>query len=106
MHQPNCNCFFNLIASPADPEAAGDHKFRPELHFGGRLDVPDQQPHADRGAGLGADSQTERHAHRGDGAEADGYRDHRAVARVHYGAVARTRHLPRQQYQERSRSPT
>ena len=29
MHQPNCNCFFNLIASPADPKAAGDHQYNP-----------------------------------------------------------------------------
>jgi len=99
MHQPNCNCFFNLIASPADPKAAGDHKYDPNYISAAAWTFPISSRMLLEARGSAQihkqnDTRTE-----GMGQKLTDIAITEQSPVFNYGAVARTRHLPRQQYQ-------
>jgi hypothetical protein len=99
MHQPNCNCFFNLIADPADPLAAGDHKYNPNYISAATWTFPVSSRVLFEARGSAQIHKQNDTRTTGLGQKLTDIEITEQSPGFTYGAVGRTRHLPRQQYQ-------
>ena len=100
MHQPNCNCFFNLIASPRDPKAAGDHKYNPNYISAAAWTFPVTDRLLIEARGSAQIHKQNDTRTQGMGQKLTDIAITEQSPGFVYGAVARTRHLPREQFQQ------